>query len=256
MLVLLTRALDEAMRTAAKLFAVGHHAILSPVLEMTPTGAPWPPGAVDGIIATSTQAFELLSDGEGALSPEARRLVPVYVVGERTEAAARERGFLGRIVVEQDARDLAANLVAALAVSPAGPPARFVYLAGRDRKPDLEAAVRAAGHEVATVEVYVAQAAEELDEEAAALLEVDRIGAALHYSRRSVEIFLKLAAQAEIDVSGAHHVAISPDAAAPLEAAGLPHVHVAAAPREQAMLDLLVTLAPRESVSGGRSGAA
>lgn len=250
MLVLLTRALDEAMRTAAKLFAVGHHAILSPVLEMTPTGASWPPGAVDGIIATSTQAFELLSDGEGALSPEARRLVPVYVVGERTEAAARERGFLGRIVVEQDARDLAANLVAALAQSP---PARFVYLAGRDRKPDLEAALRAAGHEVAAVEVYVAQAAEELDEEAAALLEADRIGAALHYSRRSVEIFLKLAAQAEIDVSGAHHVAISPDAAAPLEAAGLPHVHVAAAPREQAMLDLLVTLAPRESVSGGRS---
>lgn len=248
MLVLLTRGLDEAMRTAAKLFAVGHHAILSPVLEMTPTGAPWPQGTVDGVLATSTQAFELLSVGESELSPEARRLVPVHVVGERTAKAARERGFCGRAGVEQDARDLAANLVAALAE---GPPARLVYLAGRDRKPDLEAALREAGHEVETVEVYAAQAAEALDPEAAALLEADRIGAVLHYSRRSAEIFLELAAQAGVDVSGAHQVAISADAAIPLREAGLPNVHVAASPKEQAMLDLLVTLEPRESVSGG-----
>ncbi|WP_395664861.1 uroporphyrinogen-III synthase [Methylocella sp.] len=247
MLVLLTRALDEALRTAAKLTAIRQHAILSPVLEMTPTGAPWPEGTVDGVIATSTQAFELLSDGEDRLTPEARRLIPLYVVGERTKAAARERGFAGRAVVEQDARDLAAHLVTALSE---GPPARLVYLAGRDRKPDLEQALAAAGHEMTTVEIYAAQAAPALDEEAVALLEAGRIGAVMHYSRRSAEIVLRLAAEAELDLAGPRHIAISADAAAPLRAAGLPFVHVAQTPKEQAMLDLLESLEPRESVSG------
>lgn len=251
MLVLLTRAMDEAMRTAAKLAAIGHHAILSPVLEMTPTGAQWPHGVVDGVIATSTQAFELLTQSQEWPSPEARRLTPLYVVGERTRAAARERGFAGRVTVEQDARDLAASLVAAFRDEA---PSRLVYLAGRDRKPDLESALTGAGYRLDVIEVYAAQAVERLEEEAAVLIDAGEIAAAMHYSRRSAAIFLKLAQEAGLDVSGLAHVAISTDAAAPLQKAGMPTIHVAQTPKEQAMLDIVVKLAPGARV-GASAGA-
>ena len=236
MLVLLTRAMDEAMRSAAKLSALGHHAILSPVLEMAPTGAQWPGGVIDGVLATSAQAFELLSVSPEWPAPEARRLMPLYVVGERTLEAARERGFAGRASVAPDAKTLAADLVAALAGEA---PSRLLYLAGRDRKPDLEAALTAAGHAVETIEVYAAEPAEALDPEAAALIESGEIGAVLHFSRRSTQLFLGLTRAAGVDVAGLTHVAISPDAAQPLADAGFKSIRIAAEPKEQAMLALL-----------------
>ncbi len=69
MLVLVTRALDEAMRTAASLAALGHTAILSPVLEIVPTGAEWPAGVVDGVLATSARGFEFFSASAGLARP-------------------------------------------------------------------------------------------------------------------------------------------------------------------------------------------
>jgi uroporphyrinogen-III synthase len=236
MLVLVTRALDEGMRTAAALAARGHNAILSPVLEMVPTGAEWPAGVVDGALATSAQAFEFFSASPDWPAPEARRLMPLYLVGARTLEAARERGFEGRATLAHDARTLAPMVLAALGDAA---PGRLVYLAGRDRKPDLEAELSEAGHVVETVEVYAAEPAEALDPEAAALIESGEIGAALHFSRRSAQLFLELAREAGLDVAGLAHVAISEDAAEPLTAAGAASVRVAAEPNEQAMLQLL-----------------
>ena len=243
MLVLLTRALDEAMRTAAKLETSGHRAILSPVLEMVPTGAEWPAGVIDGVLATSSQAFELFSDAPDWPLPEARRLLPLFLVGARTQEAARERGFEGRATIASDAKALAASIIADLAAS-----SRLVYLAGRDRKPDLETTLSSAGHRLEVLEVYAAQPADSLDQEAVALVEAGEIGAVLHYSRRSAEIFLDLARQAGLDVSTLStltHVAISSDAARPLRDANIDEVHVAEKPNEQAMLALVSLLAPK-----------
>jgi uroporphyrinogen-III synthase len=237
MLVLLTRAMEEAMRTAAKLTAMGHHAILSPVLEMAPTGASWPNGVVDGVLATSAQAFELFSDSPDWPAPEARRLLPLFVVGARTKEAARERGFEGPAMIASDAKTLAISLSASLA-----PSSRLIYLAGRDRKPDLETELAAAAQLVEAIEVYAAQAAETIDEEAAVLIEAGQIGAVLHFSRRSAEILLGLANEAGLDVAGLTHIAISPDAAQPLREAGANAVHIAQHPNEAAMLALVGSL--------------
>ncbi|MCI0466859.1 MAG: uroporphyrinogen-III synthase, partial [Beijerinckiaceae bacterium] len=108
-LVLLTRALDESLRTAARLAGEGHEAILSPVIEMVPTGAVWPAGVVDGAVATSARAFELLSSTPDWPSPEARRLLPLLLVGERTRQAARDRGFEGPDLIAPDAKALIAQ---------------------------------------------------------------------------------------------------------------------------------------------------
>lgn len=238
MLVLVTRAMNEAIRTAARLTDHGHRPILSPLLEMVPTGVEWPAGVVDGVLATSAQAFELFSDSGARPSPEARRLLPLYVVGERTHQAARDRGFAGRSMVAPDAAALAELIVGALA---ACAPARLVYLAGHDRKPDLESVLVGAGHSVETIEVYAAAPAEALDPEAAAMIDAEEIGAVLHFSRRSTRLFLELAGVAGVDIAGLTHIAISADAAQPLTQAGVRSVRIASEPTEEAMLALLKT---------------
>ncbi|MGH6823605.1 MAG: uroporphyrinogen-III synthase [Methylocella sp.] len=238
MLVLLTRALDESNRTAAKLACEGHDAVLSPVLDMVPIGAIWPVGVIDGVIATSARAFELLSAAPDWPLPEARRLWPLLLVGERTREAARERGFDGPPLIGKDAKDLAREIGARFAT-----PCRFVYLAGRDRKPDLEDSLTEAGHAIEPVEVYAAQPAESLTEAALAVARRGEIGVVLHYSRRSTDVFLGLAHKAGLDVSRINHVCISHDAAAALVAAGIHEVLIAKTPDEQAMFAIVNALA-------------
>jgi len=205
---------------------------------MVPTGADWPPGVLDGVLATSAQAFDLLSDSPEWPLPEARRLLPLFVVGERTRNAARDRGFAGAALIAPDAKMLASGAEGKIEGK-----GRLIYLAGRDRKPDLEAKLQELGHEVVTIEVYAAQPAESLTAEAAAGISSGVIGAVLHYSRRSAEIFLHLARGADLDVSHLIHIAMSPDAAEPLWNAGLPKAHACERPEEQAMLKLVNELA-------------
>jgi uroporphyrinogen-III synthase len=238
MLVLLTRALDESNRTAARLACEGHDAVLSPVLDVVPTGAIWPAGVIDGVIATSARAFELLSAAPDWPLPEARRLLPLLLVGERTREAARERGFDGPPLIGPDAKTLAREIAARFAM-----PCRLVYLAGRDRKPDLEDSLAEIGHAIEPIEVYAAQPAESLTESASALGRAGEIGAVLHYSRRSTDIFLGLARNAGLDLSWINHVCISHDAAAPLLAAGIHEVLIAKTPDEQAMFAIVNALA-------------
>lgn len=238
MLVLLTRALDRSNRTAARLACEGHDAVLSPVLDMVPTGAIWPAGVIDGVIATSARAFELFSAEPEWPLPEARRLLPLLLVGERTREAARERSFYGPAIIGKDAETLSRAITARFAA-----PCRFVYLAGRDRKLDLEDSLAAMGHDVEPIEVYAAQPAESLTEEALALARSGEIGVVLHYSRRSADIFQGLARNAGFDLSKTNHVCISRDAAAPLLAAGIHEVLIAKTPDEQAMFAIVNALA-------------
>ena len=238
MLVLLTRALDELNRTAARLAREGHDAVLSPVLDMVPTGAIWPAGVIDGVIATSAHAFELFSAAPDWPLPEARRLLPLLVVGERTRDAARERGFDGPPMIGKDAKTLAREIAARFAT-----PCRFVYLAGRDRKPDLEHSLAEIDHAIEPIEVYAAQPAESLTEAALALARKGEIGVVLHYSRRSTEVFLRLARKAGLDLSRINHICISHDAAAPLLAAGIHEVLIAKTPDEQSMVAIVNALA-------------
>jgi uroporphyrinogen-III synthase len=238
MLVLLTRALDESTRTAASLAREGHEAVLSPVIEMEPTGATWLAGVVDGVIATSARAFDLFSAAPDWPLPEVRRLLPLLLAGKRTESAARERGFEGPALIAPDAKTLAADIGARFPL-----PSRLVYLAGRDRKPDLEESLAEAGHAIETIEVYTAQPAESLSDAVLSLAGKGEIGAVLHYSRRSTEIFLRLARGAGFDLSRVNHVCISHDAAAPLLDAGLHGVLIAKTPDEQAMIAIIKALA-------------
>jgi uroporphyrinogen-III synthase len=227
-LVLVLRAAEDAARTAGKLQALECAAVLSPVLEFAATDAVIPPGDYDAVILTSAKGVAFAGDARQL------RAAPLHAVGEKTAEAARALGFHPDIVAGN------AEAILPHLLERYQRPTHFLYLAGRDRQPILEAGLRAAGHKVHTVKVYEARAAQSLTAEALAAIAARRVTAALHYSRRSVEIFLQLAQGAGVAdaLRDMTHVALSEHVAAPLRHIGLATL-VAAKPDEEHLLSLL-----------------
>ena len=206
MRVIVTRARGDAARTAAALRARGHEALLSPVLEIVATGAAIDPGQAQALIATSAHAFEFLPQADAArLAP-----LPLFVVGARTARAAADAGLSPPRLIAASALELAQQMAAALPVL-----APLLYLAGHDRKPDLEAALQAQGRVIEVVETYEARAVEALAPEVAQALTRGEADAVLHFSRRSARLFAACVAKAGLatQADGLRHVCISRDAA-------------------------------------------
>jgi uroporphyrinogen-III synthase len=226
---LLLRAPADAARTAVRLKTLGFEAVCSPVIDIVATGAEPPPGDYDAALVSSAKGVDTVA------RLDALRDLPFHVVGETTAEAARKRGLTPDIVAGN------AAAILPLLLSSYVNPSHFLYLAGRDRQPTLEAGLHEAGHRVTTVEVYVAQAARELTDMAREQLQAGGITAALHYSRRSVEIFLGLSIAAGLGstLSGFPHIALSDDVAAPLRAQAL-RVAVASRPDETHLLETLM----------------
>ena len=100
--------------------------------------------------------------------------------------------------------------------------------------------LRAAGHQITAVDVYEARAASALTDAARDALRTQTISVALHYSRRSVDIFLRLVEAEKLTsaLASIRALALSDDVATPLRARGL-GVEVAAQPDETGLLALL-----------------
>lgn len=222
--VLVLRAREDAERTASRLRAMGFTPLLSPVLEIVGTGAAIPRGPFDAVLATSAKGLEFCA------APGELRSLPLHAVGARTAQIARELGWRPDLFAG-DARALL-PLILARHVTPA----RFLYLAGRDRQNELETGLRAAGHDVTIVETYEARAATALAPAALEALAKGEITAALHYSRRSADIFVKIARDAGLTnaLGEIDHLALSSDAATPL-----PRARIAERPDEGHLLRLL-----------------
>ena len=206
MRVIVTRARGDAARTAAALRARGHEPLFSPVLEIVATGAAIHPGPAQALIATSAHAFEFLPQADAArLAP-----LPLFVVGARTAKAATDAGLAPPRLIAASALELAQQIATALIA-----PAHLLYLAGHDRKPDLEAALQALGHVIDVAETYEARAVEALSPETAQALARGEVDAVLHFSRRSAQLFAACAANAGLasQAAGLRHVCISRDAA-------------------------------------------
>jgi uroporphyrinogen-III synthase len=227
--VLITRSLADAERTAVAVARLGHEPVLAPVITIRRKPRARPSGRFDAVVATSHHAFE---DGE----PDRERRLPVFAVGGRTAEAARAAGFEDVRIAAGDAESLADLLRLTLPR-----PARLLYLAGRDRKPALETALQAAGYDVAVVEAYLAEAVERWPASTLHALRGGTIGIALHYSRRSLEIALRLADQDGLGdaLLLLHHACLSADVAEPLRRRDAASIAVAARSDEDGLLALL-----------------
>lgn len=242
MRVLLTRAEEDAGRSARFLARLGIASVVAPVIE-TRDGVEAPPeGTFDALIVTSAKAASRLERLDAEL-----RALPVFAVGPRTARAIGSRDVTQVHTSTGDAQSLIRDIPPILP-----PPARLLHVAGRDRKDEPAQSLREQGYEVSLWTAYVAEAVGELPEPARHALAENAVDAALHYSPRSAKLLIELVgrvdtvgSQAEIgaNFAGLHHVAISPDVAAILRNAGFEHVDVAREPNEKAMFRVL--LGPR-----------
>jgi uroporphyrinogen-III synthase len=227
MRILLTRAKADAERTAARLEALGHRIIISPVIDIIATGASLPDEPFEAVIATSAHAFT------GDTQPLTH--IPLYAVGERTREAAERADWTAPIVVRENAE----TLIALLRRESHGL-SRVIYLAGRDRKPDIEAAAKEIGFDLAVIEAYIAHAVSSLSQQAEHALREHELDAVLHYSRRGAELFIAMTQRAELwpQARQLRHFAVSQDIAEPLIAAGA-QTRIAPRPDEDHLLAAL-----------------
>jgi len=232
MRVLLTRAGDDAMRSARFLARLGIASVVAPVIETRDGAEPPPTGAFDALIVTSAKAASRLERLDAKL-----RALPIFAVGPRT---ARALGSQGLTHVHTSAGDAQALIRDIPRILP--PPARLLHVAGRDRKSEPAQSLREQGYEVSLWTAYVAEAVAELPEPARHALIEDVVDAALHYSPRSAKLTLELVERADLQASFTRlrHVAISSDVAAILRDAGCGKVDVASEPNEKAMFRVLL----------------
>jgi len=208
--LLVLRPEPGASETAARAKAMGLEPVVAPLFAITGlAGAPVEPGRYDSVLLTS-------ANGARHAPPGAARL-PCFAVGESTASAARAAGF-GEIRTGPCDGAAAAAMMAAAGVR------RALHLCGRDHL-----TVEAPGVAIERRVVYVAEpvAHEGFEGPAVAMIHSPRGGAR----------FAELAgARAAIAVA-----AISPAAAAAV-GEGWAAKAVAAAPRDQALLELAAEL--------------
>ncbi|MBD8892023.1 uroporphyrinogen-III synthase [Roseibium litorale] len=178
---LVTRPEPDCTRTAGKLKALGHEALLAPMLEfVSAVPARFDLAGVGALAVTSVRAAACL-----AAHPQlqALRKLPAYAVGGRTASALREAGFS---MVSSADRDLEA-LAELIGAEVSG--ATVLYPAAEDRAGDLEGALAAKGLSCRVEVVYRMAPQGDLPEESIRQLKAGGVDAVLIYSGRTAEIF-------------------------------------------------------------------
>lgn len=196
MRLLVTRSGADAERQAARLTALGHEALIHPLLEIDyPRLDPLALRGVQALILTSRNALRGLAKNDAFAA--AKRL-PAFCVGDGTAGAAREQGFTRVFIGEGTAKDL----VPLIAQSLRPENGALLYLTGTHLAFDLEAPLTQLGFAVKRAILYEAR---EADAPAAARLGADLragIDGAILMSPRSAAIFagifLGVAAEEEV----------------------------------------------------------
>ncbi len=226
--VLVTRPEPGASKTAAAIRARGHDAHCLPLTEIVALSPDrWPdPAELDGLVATSANAFRHLPDAARNLF----RSLPLHVGGEATAGAARQAGFEEVLIAEGDAAALADQILA-------GTPRRLLYLAGRVRRPNLEEKLREGGNALQIVEVYDTRPRPILDEQLKRLQEI-AFDAVLLTSTETARLFAGLSGASGL-AADAPRLCLSRRIA---EMGGAPAL-VSKRPDEESLLALLDRLA-------------
>jgi uroporphyrinogen-III synthase len=207
MRLLVTRPEPEAERTAAKLRARGHVAVVVPLLRIEPVEhVPIDGGPFAALLATSANAAAIAGHARFA----ELRAVPV----------------------------LAVNDLAALVAARCKPRGSLLYVAGADRSGDLDGVLSGRGFAVKTAVVYRAVASGALPAALAGM----RYDGVLHFSRRTSEAYVDAARAGRLPgdaLTAPVHFCMSAQVAEPLIEAGAGGARVAAEPTEAALLALI-----------------
>ena len=234
MRLLVTRPAAEGQALAAELEARGHSVICAPVIDiaMKPDAAP-DLTDVKGLAFTS-------ANGVLAFQPFAApaRHLPAYGVGPQTAAALSAAGFSNVHIAGGDVTSLARTITDDC---PEGP---VLHISGRDQAGDLAATLKAAGCEARRAVLYEARAATELPPAALTALRDNALDGVILYSKRSAEIFYRLAGAANLDASLPQAFCLSAGVAEIARAAGA-QTHVAEFPDDAHIYACLDAVANR-----------
>jgi uroporphyrinogen-III synthase len=238
MRVLVTRPALDAARTAERLNARGHKALIDPVIEIEPLPQNIPQGNFTALVLTSANAVRVAAKLD-TLAP--LKTLPVFTVGTHTAEVVREHGFTDVATAAGDVNALGALMLAELrGQMQMQVPLHLLHLTGEDRAGDLAGVLSRSGIRIDTVAIYRARAADALKHETVIAFRSDKVAVVLHYSERSAAIFVQLAEAAHIidRIVAVRHLCLSETVAAPLKLVGV-HPEVAPAPEEDALLELL-----------------
>lgn len=233
MRVLVTRPEPGASETAKRLEALGFEPVVLPLTETQaiPVDLATLPPAFDAVAVTSANAIRH-APLELIARLSRRRC---FAVGERTAEAARASGLADLVTGNGNAEGLARLMKDVLP-----PGTRLVYLCGRVRRPEFEAALAGSGISVTPVEVY-----DTVDRapapDVAMRLTGARLDAALVYSVKSADVLACMVARPELvqTFEDTRYFCLSPRIASALKGIPPSRIHVSTQPSEES---LFVTL--------------
>jgi len=239
MAVLVTRPHPDNEATAATLRARGVDVLLAPMLRFEALAFQDDSDTRYGaVIVTSANALR----GFGK-HPAGQRLLklPLFAVGEHTEAAAKDAGFDTVISAKGDAAALREAVLARVKAKELKKASPLLYLAGADLARDLAGDLGERGFTVVTQTTYRMIPVTNLPREVADGFAANRIKAVLHYSRRSARAFLEAARSAGVEISAlaVAQCCISDAVASVVRDAGATQVVAARSPDENALLETL-----------------
>jgi len=240
--MLVTRAAADARDTIARLDALGIEGVAAPLLDCVPlhTSLPDPKGFA-ALALTSANALRML-DERRALTPFLG--LKAFAVGDRTAAAAREHGFADVVSSGGTLSHLVKEIAAAKLQGP------VFYPAARHQAGDLARELAPFGIMAVTARVYEMRAATALPPEIADGLATHRFAAALHYSRRTAEIFASLVEPLGQPLrTQLQMLCLSEQVAEPLVAAHFVRIGLADQPSEEAMMALALSFARDQNTS-------
>ncbi|WP_158515731.1 uroporphyrinogen-III synthase [Pararhizobium polonicum] len=234
--VLVTRPQPSAAATAARLEALGHEAIVLPMME--PVHQPQAALdvlalAYDAIAVTSAEAIRALATITDQLAPH--RHTPVFCVGAATAQAARQLGFQSVITGPGTGIGLAQSIAGTFR-SQSG---TVAYLAGLPRSPGFENALADAGIACRTAEVYRMSPAAYASGDIEELLESRLPDTALFYSYETARRFFDLIAPEKIAALQDIRLLCLSDQVATAVPPGFNTIAIAADPSEASLFALL-----------------
>ena len=234
MRLLVTRPAADGQGLAAELEARGHSVICAPVIDIATK-----PDAAPDLTDVKGLAFTS-ANGVRAFQPFAApaRHLPAYGVGPQTAAALSAAGFSNVHIAGGDVTSLARTITDDC---PEGP---VLHISGRDQAGDLAATLKAAGCEARRAVLYEARAATELPPAALTALRDNALDGVILYSKRSAEIFYRLAGAANLDASLPQAFCLSAGVAEIARAAGA-QTHVAEFPDDAHIYACLDAVANR-----------
>lgn len=176
--ILVTRPIDEARPTAARLKAMGYHVIVSPAIQVEPVSFEIP-DENRSIIVTSKNGARL---GLVNVGNKAR---PIFAVGEKTAQEARNLGFTNVTAGPGTAR----KLVPLLIECGLSEKRKYTHLCGSTLSYNISDALTGEGIDAENTVTYQARPVRELSTEVQKALDEGKINLALFYSPRTATIF-------------------------------------------------------------------